>query len=505
MAEADQVLDAVSAGRDLTLIERTVVSNIAQAGHAKMAPGEKVDAAVMRRLFLQAEKVEGGQFGRITIDGGKIAGNLDLTGLQLDFTLRLRWVELAELCLTDARVLTLELIGGSADKIVGDRLEVEHDFVASDEFRCPSVWLPAMKGGGDLNFAGAKLVGGDQGSSLLLDGARVGGRLFLGGQGKSGPVFEAARGVVMRNGRIDGGLMANKGQFGNELRLTRTQVRGEVSLRWAKVSGDLELAATRVSSDLRLDGTRVEGSNVDLARAEVGGSFTWKVTHPLKNQLDVDLTQARVRYLNDDLTAWRGAQLRMEGFSFDGVVVPDEEKWVNKRKEWLKSQSPEWSAHPYDQLRTALRNAGQESASRAIAVERETQRRKRGDLNRFWRAVNWLYGLLLGHGYRPWQFFIATAAVMVAFGLHFHGLKAPCRPGPSVTKCGDFSPPAVNAPSYRGSLYSVDAFLPIDLKQVSSWSPKQTRDVWLVAFEIALGWLFTGLLLGAVTGILRRD
>src|SRR3954471_24940177 len=122
----NDLLDAVRPERELTDVECNVVTEIAQSGHAKMSEGEEIGAAVIRNLLLNADEVPGGQIGRITIDGGKIAGKLDLTGLHLDFTLRLRWMELEELCLTDTRILTLELIGGSAKEIVGDRLDVAH-------------------------------------------------------------------------------------------------------------------------------------------------------------------------------------------------------------------------------------------------------------------------------------------------------------------------------------------------------------------------------------------
>lgn len=54
-------------------------------------------------------------------------------------------------------------------------------------------------------------------------------------------------------------------------------------------------------------------------------------------------------------------------------------------------------------------------------------------------------------------------------------------------------------------MFSLDAFIPIDLNQVGAWVPTGTLFSYLIALETALGWLLAGLLLGAITGILRRD
>jgi hypothetical protein len=471
---------------------------------AELKPGDAVPAAALRRVCLAAS--ESGSIGRIFLTGGRIVGSFDLTGLRLDVALRFVGTTFEEtIVLTDTRLLALELEGGSAPGgIKAGRLEVAHDMVVNKGFRSGRVWLPSATIGGDMNFGGACLdLAGDGQPSLLFDGARVHGRVYL---NKQGTKFKANHGAYGQNARIAGGMLCTDGIFNDELNLRRAQIQGELSLKDAVIQGHLILEATHVTNDLRLEGTILNGSKALLTRARVGGSLVWRITRHARNKggLEVSLEQAQVRFLDDELASWKGTDRKLDGFAFAGVNVSKlTREWIRGRKRWLNCRRDDWSAYPYDQLSAALRSSGHEAAARKIAIARETRRREHGGLNRLQRTWSRIYGATLAHGYEPVRFY-AVAIVTMALGAGVFATRDTCTPEPGRTSCGDFVVPADDAPPFRWPQFSLDAFLPVDLGQTSAW---QLADGWayLVSVETILGWLFTGVLIAAVTGVLRKD
>jgi hypothetical protein len=271
---------------------------------------------------------------------------------------------------------------------------------------------------------------------------------------------------------------------------------------------ELLLGAMRITGQLSLDETNFHGPEIVLKHTRVEGRLRWKLrrTEPLAPGLLVDLMQTEVGYLHDDLDQWHEASSRLDGFSFDGVAVRGGgRKWTKKRKKWLIRQwEGKWSPYPYGQLRTALQSAGYEREARNIAIAREKARFKMGRLGPLSKLAQGLYWLLLGFGYKPLQFFLIAAAVVVGFSFVFHGVEH-CGLGETAQQCGGFAFPAAHSPPFNSLLFSLDAFAPIDLGQTAAWRPNAAGYASMVAVETSLGWLFAGLLVGAVTGILRRD
>jgi hypothetical protein len=444
--------------------------------------------------------------------------------------------------------VAIDLEGSECGAVVADRLHVDHGVVMSGGFEAHGrIWMPDASIGGDLNFGGAHLHGRPGEAALLLDGARISGRLYLRRQGDQS--FVANSGVTAQSARVEGSVLCTAALFERELNLRRLSVHGSVNLWRATVRHNLRLDGARISGDLRLKNATLDGPRVSLRRAEVQGALTWQqVERTLRGPLTVDLAQARAGYLEDDPENWHGAELELEGLSFGGMsvvgrggkidppllgvrhwgekggllawprrrlekarklpgvafLVKEDQSWVGKRRRWLASQpSRRWSPDPYDQVRAALRKAGHDAASRSIAVERERRRRMHARLG-LGRPVNWLFGAFLGYGYRPLYAFVWSAAVIFGGWLVFRGSDASCSGDPKAPMC-DFKIPKEDAPDFDSLGYSADAFLPFDLKQVSSWTPLDKADSYVLWGEIALGWLFTALLLGAVTGLLRKD
>lgn len=262
----------------------------------------------------------------------------------------------------------------------------------------------------------------------------------------------------------------------------------------------------RITGELSLDGADFHGPEIVLRRTRVEGRLRWNIkrTAPTAGNLEVDLRQAQVGFLHDELGAWHGATCRLDGFSFNGIAV-NGDNWLSQRKRWLKQQrAGEWSPFPYGQTRAALVNSGYEKEARDIAIEREKLRLREGRLGLFDWLGQWIYRLLLGFGYRPLQLFAISAVLIVAFAGIFHGVKL-CAPSETVQQCSGFATPAAHSPTYHSLLFSLDAFTPIDLGQTSAWQPNGAKYAYLVAVETSLGWLFAALLVGAVTGVLRRD
>lgn len=520
-ASAEDLIGAVrDGGRELRAAEADLVRAVF-AGEPGRLGGAEVSAGVLRRLCLHAGMVSGGQPGRICISGGTITGKLlDLTGLRLDFGLQFTDVRLPRLVLRDTRLLALELLGGSAAGIEADRIEVGHDILMTDGFTCNGrLRLRSASVGGDLNCDGSRfLVEGD--ASIVLDGTRIGGRLYLRRKKlKSGVTFDfqASHGVYGRNMRVAGGVICSGGIFDREVDLTRTQVQSDVRFDGAEIAkmpskvggepdGELRLGSMLIEGELSLDGTNFHGPDVVLSRTRVERSIRWEIerTPPVSSTLGVDLMQAHVGYLHDDLDNWHDATIRLDGFSFDGVAVREYD-WLEKRTQWLDSQPKgKWSPFPYGQMRIALQSSGYEGAAREISVAREKARLHKGRLSPLAWLAQCIYGGLLGYGYKPFRFFVISAIIVAAFAAFFSTIQV-CGTNEPAASCSGFAFPAAHAPVYHSLLYSLDAFTPVDLGQTGAWTPNGVGYAFAVAAETALGWVFAALLIGAATGILRRD
>lgn len=510
MSFADDFAASIAAGAavDLRPSEVSAIEDLYEGRTVTLDEAMTIRGEVLRQMLLRVGEARDDQPGRVAISGGAIVGELNLVGLNFDFALRFVATRLEGLDLTDTRLLALEFHGGSAGKINAARIDIAHDLVFSQGFSGGGLYMPSAQIGGDFNCDGATFTAGRKEASVLFDGARIGARVYM--RSNKAHSFQANHGVCGRNARVAGGILCTGAQFQREVDFTRVQIQGELSFTGALVSGQLHLTGARISSDLTLLRTTLTGSKLSLARARIEGSLTWKPREVATNgsKLCVDLAQAKVGFLNDNLN-WDRTQLRMDGFSFAGAVVPsNDRRWKKKRKDWLarsaKGNWSRWSAYPYDQLRAALKGSGHETAARAIAIERERKRLRYGGLNardRLWSGFFWL---VLGSGYAPGRFFLASALLIAGFGLGFAELSA-CDPSPGITECGDFETPEADAPDFRPWLFSLDAFLPLDLNQANAWSPAHETDFKFLVGEMVLGWLFTGLLVGAVTGVLRRD
>jgi hypothetical protein len=520
-------LSAAFSGSKLRKAESDFLAHVEATSKADLGK-RKIRAQVLRHACLFARQAGNAGPGRLTIEGGKVDGDLDLVGLRLDCGLRFIGTKLEGVLLNDTRLLALELLGGRATHVHADRIEVTHDLVMSNGFACEgSVGLRSAAIGGDLNLDGSKLATGKvkppalrergvrESSALNFDGARIGARVFL--RRSKGRPFRAHRPVRGLNARVGGAILCNGALFDRGLALTRTQVEGEVSLDGADIGSvpalgeprpdaRLLLGSMRIAGGLSLGGTRFRGPYITLEQTQVGGRLNWspRWTNSDAKHLRINLRQTRVGYLQDDLDSWHGAEVVLEGFSLGGVAVGSGD-WLKQRKTWLECQPKgEWSPQPYDQIRASLRDSGHESKARDIAIAREKVRGKRGGLDGPAKLAHGAYGLLLAYGYRPFRILWISALIVFALWPAYCTLDT-CHLPAVGAQCGQFEAPGAGSPHFHALLFSIDTFLPIDLGQTGAWQPSEAGFAWLVAAETTVGWLFAALLLGAVTGILRRD
>jgi hypothetical protein len=490
---------------------------------------------------------------------------LDLTGLQLAFALWLRDCALPKLVLTDTHVLTLNLAGSTCAGVIGDRLSVARGLLLSGLVALDRVWLPDASVGGDVNCIGAHFATQNEDrSALLLDGARIGGRLFLRNSvrdGKQVRSFQSEGRIQAISVRIEGALICHGGVFSNpggtaldfgsarvgsggafpgcsvdgDVSLSHATFGGPVSFKKARVAGELNLrcltsgagvdmACLREVRSVDLGAGSVRGnldfrrasfadaSRIDLAGVSVHGALRWRdVSYAHAAEPEITLADARVGFLDDEYKSWpQGQKLTLEGLSYERISIdtpvarPRYERkrgereldWMDQRLAWLRSQPPDgWSPQPYEQLASALRLSGHESAARKISIERERERRSRGGLGWLARRINWFLGTTLGHGYRP-VFALLWALGFIILGWVLLGVFLE----PTDFKTKDPAPP------FSSFGYSLDAFLPIvNLHQEEARVPRDMG--WNIALwiHIALGWLLTTLGVAGVTGLVRKE
>ncbi len=520
----DALIAAVTTGDcNLNSAETAVVGAFYRGEAFAAEPGANIAATVIRALCVHARLVEGGNPSGLRIEGAghnlAITGKLDLRGQRIDFPLVLNSCVLDEIDLTDARALTVDLGGSTCARFVGGRMRLAHGLNLNDGFVARGkVWFADAHIGGDFNCDKARFDGEEGWASILFDGSRIDGRVYM----RDG--FRAKRGVHAQSARIEGGMYCGSGIFERELYLAG-----------ARIEGDLILAGATLDGDLMEHRNERETVSVNFNRLRVAGSLEWlRVQRTSGGTFMVHLAQAHVGYLNDHVDSWHGARKVLDGFKFDGIritgkvnpgiaawrhwgefgrllgklrrrlegkerkgalqewLVKEDTSWVGKRRRWLAAQRrPGWSAHPYDQVRAALRTAGQETAARAIAVERERRRRKQLSSG-VDRLLNWIFGALLGHGYRP-VFAVGWSALIVTLGWLWFADD----PSEKATK--------TPAPDFSPIGYSLDAFLPFDIGQVSSYAMTAECDNIVLWGMTTAGWLLAALVAGAVTGLLRKD
>jgi hypothetical protein len=332
---------------------------------------------------------------------------------------------------------------------------------------------------------------------------------------------------------------------------------GKIRISGATVGGDLDFYKGKFEHP--------KGTAIECKGMTVSGTIYLHDVLSLNGK--VDLRGARIARLVDDLKSWP-QDIILDGFVYDSFAS-DAPTTAKARLAWLEKQSEkhsgkaknprEFRPQPWQQLRKVLRETGHLEDSRQVAIAFEARKRECGVIGeivtpaapadivacfRQWlrsrtaRGFHFLYGALIGYGYRParlfWILAIVWLASTVLFTIGGHSrvfgpsdpkifenpTYAPCNPEitprANWTRCQTF-PRAY--PAFYPPLYALDVLLPIaKLGQEDHWAPLAperalTTKNWLLAwatqfvvwFGTLFGWIAGLLLIATVSGLAKRQ
>jgi hypothetical protein len=257
--------------------------------------------------------------------------------------------------------------------------------------------------------------------------------------------FTANGGVVLIGAQIGGDLVCENGQFvvkdGSALSCDGAVIKGCVFLRNGFTAiGTVRLQGAKIGGDLDCSGSALDGMNGYALLAEnmtVAGMFFFL---NLTVNGAVSLISAKVGSLEDDLKSWPEGGLDLDGFVY-GRLSGKAPKDLDTRKAWLNKQSAasaglagdknDFKPQPWWQLQKVLRDMGHIEYARQVAIALEDQLRTAkligqtpedwckpiaGIYRFFSRIFHWLFGALIGYGYRPLRMFFIMLAVWLLFG-----------------------------------------------------------------------------------------
>ncbi|MGH8886212.1 MAG: hypothetical protein ACRDYX_13740 [Egibacteraceae bacterium] len=309
---------------------------------------------------------------------------------------------------------------------------------------------------------------------VRLTGATIHGRLDCKGGRFTNPRRDALRAE---------GIIVDRGMFLNNKDKTPFEADGAVWIPGARIGGELNCWGARLHNPGRLA--------FNAAGVTVAGRVIWKPSHAPEGHISFD--NARVGPFQDDERTWSSSTLRLDGFVYESLYPLGH---AADRLRWLERQD-RYSPSSYEQLIATYRAAGRDSDARKVAMAK--QEHHRAELRGPAKYWNWFLGRAVGHGYQPWR---ALAGLAVVFLVGWFVFARAFSAGAMMLTTYD------PHPAFYPAIYTLDVLLPIvDLRQ-ELWvpDPRKPYGIWyLTWFSIAAGWTLTTLLVGALTGLLRRD
>ncbi len=230
---------------------------------------------------------------------------------------------------------------------------------------------------------------------------------------------------------------------------------------------------------------------IDLKAATVITSIEFKSGADIMGV--IDLRRAKTRIYVDDGSSWEnkkskdGSRYLLEGFTYDYFPLDTKEnksksakglytKWI-ERKDSIGSVN-EFSAQPWTQLATVLKNSGHEASARLVLAEREIARGKTTSLVD--RLFHGIMGFIVGHGYKPMRgFWLGIVFITVGSVVFLMAEKdGMISPSPAFIAVKIDAEEINQAPEPYGNfspiLYSIDVFVPfLNLHQETRWHLKE--------------------------------
>ena len=468
---------------------------------AIIADGLEVEGGVCLRNGFKAE-------GEVRLSGAEIGGNLS--------------------CVNG------KFINPNATALNADRLKVNGSVLLRNGFKAEGeVILLGAEIEGDLDCINSEFINPNA-TALGADGLKVKGAVFL----KDGCKVEGA--VRLLGAEIGKNLECDKSEFinpkANALHADGLKVNGGVFLRNGfKAEGEVRLLGAEIGGDLvcdksefinpnatalNADGLKVIGNvflsngfkaegRIGLVGAIINGHFVYTgVKSP--EGAELDLRSAKIGVLFDEEKSWpKEGNLYLHGTVYE-EIFQESPRDAKRRIKWLTLNGGEgFSPQPYEQLASVLKRSGHEKDATEVLI---TKNKDFAELGAELSKTQWLWykvlGPMIGYGYRPLKAFVPILIfVVLGWAVFWSGYQR-----------GVMSPMAEDHPVFQPLVYSIDMFLPVvNLYQGNYWLPDASKvwfecksvkisSWWLLGYlriHIMAGWVFTTLLLGGLTGLIR--
>lgn len=464
-------------------------------------------------------------FGGVRLVGADIAGELCCTGARFDcsagIALDARRLQAEDVYLdhrfraSGAVRLDGSLLTRQLNCTKGEFLNEEGYALDCDDMQCDGdVFLDrGFSAKGEVRLMGAQIKNGltctggrfenQGGIALNADGFTTPGNAFL--DTDSDQEFRGigevrlARATVGRQLVLSGAVITTNANT-LALDLSGLVCPGDVLVNEKfQSSGEVRLLGADITRDLDFAGAALLGNPAALngRGLRVGGSLKWLVSKQPEG--NVDLSYATVGHLDDSLVGWPEKNFVLAGFT---CQTPPAERMQDVRQliDWL-GRTKEHYSDAYQQLGAAYRVKGNEEAAREIAIARQHDLRKRGQLKRSAKLWNWILEVSSGYGYklhRPLAVLLGLAvlgAIVFSFAneadLMVHRSSLP-------------------VPFFMPLVYSIQLLIPVvDLQETSVWLPDTTTVagqllmayVWIA---ILLGWVLSGALIAGIGRLWRQ-
>ena len=456
--------------------------------------------------------------GSVACDGGfEAAGTVTMAGARVNGSIRL-----------DRAKITADGLPKGA--FYGDGMTVGYEFNAQGLITEGEVRLVNVSIDSALDLRGAMLTNGRD-VALRLDRAEILSSLYCDSGftavGDVNAIGAHVKGSVYFVGAELGTPRPTPGaavprQTGAALRLIRAKIDGDLGC-WDSFTahGTIDLSRLSVAGEFNLVTTDLQG--YPTAADLTNGRFTTLVISGEPPIGLLDFTNAKADFFRDGPAHREKGAIVLDGFEYNSIQMTH--VTVQQRKQWLlhamaaskrKSGGHDgYMPQPYDQLVKAYRSIGDERAAELIAVAREDQRYRTMPWRSFFAKIcRGIYGITLGYGYRLQRAFLLLPVLYLISVLMIHVAQK----DDAFVAVSGIPPPNVTAahctstyPCLSQWAYPADWVVPIiNLHQSEYWQPDAhsaignvTRD-WLYATTI-LGWAVTTLLVGAFTGLIRKD
>lgn len=332
--------------------------------------------------------------------------------------------------------------------------------------------------------------------------------------------------VVAGDLDMEGSVFVAAGQSPVALAMDGVNVKGRADFTGIRALGVVQAAGARFESDISFEGAQLlyaPGPSLYLDRLQVAHGLNLKLG---KGTGAIVLTGSNIGTL--DLPDENSAHIFSRTLSAHGWKLGDIRGAPRRSRSvisnWLDhghGRKQEFTAQPWQEIASVYERNGQPADARWIrysAANRATE-------HSAWPSwpIRWAYLLFAGHGYYP---LVAAIWIVVLFfctwGFVEHNRSdfTPVSSGVAISTgiaridatltCEELK--KRKAPCFRPGVYALETVLPATAQngQTAVWRPdppigERGISPALLSIVKGLGWILTAILLGGVTGLLKKS